>query len=59
MIKNFYNQQVLLITGASGNVGRVFLEKVLFSLDSITSAYIVIRKGKYATAYDRLHDEIL
>ena len=42
-IQEFYNAKKILITGVTGFVGKVLLEKILWSLPSVDKIYILIR----------------
>lgn len=61
-IKNFYNQKCILITGASGFIGKAVLWKLMQSLgQSVDKIFIVLRKSRQhqRSAQDRLQDDIL
>ncbi|CAO3636392.1 unnamed protein product [Mucor hiemalis] len=61
-IKTFYNQKCILITGASGFIGKAVLWK-LFQLlgNSVDKIFVLLRKSRQhqRSAKDRLHDDIL
>ncbi|XP_071955375.1 fatty acyl-CoA reductase 1-like [Antedon mediterranea] len=42
-IEEFYNGQTLLITGATGFIGKVLLEKILRSCPGIDGVYLLVR----------------
>lgn len=61
-IKTFYNQKCILITGASGFIGKAVLWKLFQSLgDSVDKIFVLLRKSRQhqRSAKDRLHDDIL
>lgn len=61
-IKTFYKQKCVLITGASGFIGKAVLWKLFQSLgDSVDKIFVLLRKSRQhqRSARDRLHDDIL
>jgi FlaA1/EpsC-like NDP-sugar epimerase len=56
MISNFYEGKTILITGSTGPVGKVVLEKVLRSFSRVKTVYISIigSKGDEYNHYKRL-----
>ena len=63
-IQEYFTGKNLLITGATGLVGKVLLEKVLHDLPSVGHVYILIRSrvlpnGTEVSAQDRFIQEIL
>lgn len=46
MIKEFYKDKIILITGATGFVGKVLLEKFIRSIPDFKRIYIMIRPKK-------------
>lgn len=55
-IPEFYAGRSIFITGATGFMGKVLLEKILRSCPSICAAYILVRPRKGQAAPDRLKD---
>jgi len=53
-IENFYKGKTLFITGTTGFVGKVLLEKILRSLSEIKRVYIMVRAKKGVTPMQRL-----
>uniref|UniRef100_A0A1Y1L3Z9 Fatty acyl-CoA reductase n=1 Tax=Photinus pyralis TaxID=7054 RepID=A0A1Y1L3Z9_PHOPY len=53
-ISQFYDNANVLLTGATGFLGKVFMEKLLRSCKSIGNVYVLIRPGKNCTAEERL-----
>lgn len=52
--ETFANQSVL-VTGASGFLGKVLVEKLLFSVPHIHKIYLLIRPLKGSAPRDRLN----
>lgn len=44
IVKNFYEGKSVLITGATGFIGKVMLEKLLRDTPNIRQIYIIIRR---------------
>lgn len=44
IVKNFYEGKSVLITGATGFIGKVVLEKLLRDLPNIGRIYIIVRR---------------
>uniref|UniRef100_A0A1I8N2F6 Fatty acyl-CoA reductase n=1 Tax=Musca domestica TaxID=7370 RepID=A0A1I8N2F6_MUSDO len=57
-IAQFYAGQEILITGGSGFIGKVLIEKILRSLPNVGKVYILLRSKKGKNASQRL-EEIL
>jgi fatty acyl-CoA reductase len=45
-IPNFYAHKTILLTGATGFIGKVVLEKILRSCPDFKRIYLMIRPGK-------------
>ena len=58
-IKGFYRDKTILLTGATGFVGKVVLEKFMRSLPDFKRLYVMIRPKKTVTMRQRLDAEIL
>ena len=63
-IQEYFADKVVLVTGATGLVGRVLVEKLLHDLPDIRRLYILIRprttrSGTVITAEARLQQEVL
>ena len=53
-IKEFYRDKVIVLTGTTGFVGKVVLEKFLRSLSSFKKLYVMVRAKKNCTIQERL-----
>ena len=58
-IEQMFDGQSLFITGASGFIGRVLLEKLLRCYPGIKTIYILMRTKKNVSPQDRLHKQLL
>lgn len=61
-IQEFYNGSVIFLTGSTGFLGQVMLEKLLRSCPGISTMYILVRnkKGKnIETRVDEIFDEVI
>ena len=59
MIKDFYNDKAILITGTTGFLGKVVLEKFFRSLPMVRRIYLLIRPKRGVDIMDRVKKEIL
>lgn len=59
MIREFYNGKVLLITGTTGFLGKVILEKFFRSVNNFKRMYLLVRPKKGVEIMDRIKREIL
>jgi len=57
-VKEHYNGKCIFITGASGFLAKVVLEKILFSCPNVKKIYLLIRGKKNLTPMDRLKKEV-
>lgn len=55
-ISDSFNGKNLFVTGGSGFMGKVFLEKLLRTSPNVTKIYVLIRGKKGKDAKDRVHD---
>ena len=53
-IASFYANSVIFITGASGFVGKVLVEKLLRSCPDISRIYLLLRSKRGSTSEQRL-----
>eukprot|EP01080_Neovahlkampfia_damariscottae_P012923 gene12923-7433_t len=58
-MKEFYKGKGVLITGGTGFIGKVMIEKMLYDLPDVGQIYMLIRKKKGVTEIDRLKNEVL
>ena len=57
-VKEHYNGKSVFITGASGFLAKVVVEKILYSSPNINKIYLLMRGKKNLTPMDRLKKEI-
>jgi alcohol-forming fatty acyl-CoA reductase len=57
-IKNFYKDKTIFLTGTTGFVGKVVLEKLLRSLSGCKRIYLMVRAKKSMTVQQRMLDSI-
>ena len=48
-IGSFYKDKVIFISGTTGFVGKVVLEKIMRSLSDFKTIYIMVRAKKFLT----------
>lgn len=54
-IKKFYEGAEVFITGGSGYIGKILIEKLLRSCPGIETIYVLMRVKKGTTASQRVH----
>lgn len=57
-VQKFYEGKTIFLTGASGFVGKVLLEKLLYSCSDAKEVIILIRPKRGKTAIQRVEDLI-
>ena len=57
-ISEFYDGKSVLVTGSTGFLGKVIVEKLLRSCEGIENVYLLVRPKKNKTADDRLNSFI-
>lgn len=55
-IKEFYAGKHVMITGATGFMGKVLMEKLLRSIADIGNVYILVREKRGKTSKERLEN---
>lgn len=55
-IQNFYNGKTVFITGASGFMGKVLLEKLMYSCSELKEIFILMRPKREKTGAQRVLD---
>jgi alcohol-forming fatty acyl-CoA reductase len=45
-IRNFYKGKSILVTGATGFIGKVLIEKILYSCSEVKQIFLIIRLNK-------------
>jgi alcohol-forming fatty acyl-CoA reductase len=55
-IKNFYDGSEIFITGGTGYIGKVLIDKLLRSCTRIKSIYLLMRPKKDKTAAERIQE---
>lgn len=55
-VQKFYQGKTIFITGASGFMGKVLIEKLLYSCSEIKEIIILIRPKKGKTALQRVNE---
>ena len=58
-VNEFYKNKSILITGASGFVGKVLVEKLLRDCHGISSIFVLLRSKLGSDSRQRLNDQIL
>lgn len=58
MIRDFYKDKVLLITGTTGFLGKVLLEKLFRSAHDFKRIYVLVRPKRGTSIMDRVKREI-
>lgn len=57
-ITGFYAGKSILVTGATGFIGKVLIEKLLYSCPDIHKVYLLIRSAKGKCPHERLQEMI-
>ena len=58
-IKEFYRGKTIFLTGTTGFVGKVLLEKFIRTLPHFRKIFVMVRDKKNKTVQQRLETEIL
>jgi fatty acyl-CoA reductase len=54
VLKKFYEDRVVLVTGGSGFLGKILLLKLLLSCPDIRGIIVLLRKKRGQNCHDRL-----
>lgn len=57
-IVEFYKDKTIFLSGTTGFVGKVVLEKLMRTLPHFKKIYVMVRKKKTITIQQRLENEI-
>jgi len=57
-IKQFYTDKTIFLSGTTGFLGKVVLEKLLRSTPGLKRVYVMVRAKKTVTIQQRLENEI-
>lgn len=58
IIKEFYNNSTILITGGTGFLGKVLIEKILRSCEQVQCVYVLLRPKRGLTS-DQRYTELI
>ena len=58
-VKEFYVGKNVLLTGSTGFIGKVILEKLLHSCPMLNHIYVMVRPKRNVKPMDRIKNEIL
>ena len=57
-VTSYYKNKCIFITGATGFLGKVLIEKLLRTCGQLTAIYVLIRVKKGKTARQRLEEAL-
>lgn len=55
-VTKWYNGKTIFITGGTGFMGKVLIEKILYSCPTIKRVYVLLRNKKGKTPSQRIDD---
>ena len=55
-VQNFYKDKTIFITGASGFMGKVLIEKLLYACSDVKEIIILMRSKRGKTAKQRVDE---
>lgn len=59
MIKDFYKDKTILLTGTTGFIGKVLLEMILRKLSNVKKIYMLVRPKTGFSLMERVNNEVL
>ncbi|CAB4283219.1 unnamed protein product [Prunus armeniaca] len=57
-ILGYLQNKTILVTGATGFLGMVFVEKILRVQPDVKRLYLMLRASDTKSATDRMHDQV-
>ena len=57
-IRQFYEDKRILVSGATGYIGKVLIEKILYSCPNVGKIYLLIRPSRGKSPHERLNEMI-
>lgn len=58
-IKAFYSGKNIMLTGCTGFLGKVILEKIMWSCPDVNQIFVMVRAKRNAKPMDRIKYQIL
>ncbi|KAI4357334.1 hypothetical protein L6164_001290 [Bauhinia variegata] len=58
-VKQFFKGKTILVTGATGILGKIFVEKILRVQPEVKKIYLLLRASNHYSAEERMYDEII
>jgi alcohol-forming fatty acyl-CoA reductase len=55
-IRNFYSGKTIFITGGSGFMGKVLIEKLLYSCSDLNQIFVLIREKRGKSGFERVNE---
>lgn len=55
-IQTFYSEKNIMITGGTGFMGKVLIEKLLYSCSNLNTIYIILRSKHGISPESRIHN---
>lgn len=55
-IQDFYNNTSIFVTGGTGFLGKVLIEKLLRSCPGVRTIYVLVREKKGKNAHQRMEE---
>ncbi|KAI4313501.1 hypothetical protein L6164_026476 [Bauhinia variegata] len=57
-VKHFLKGKTILVTGATGFIGKIFVEKILRVQPDVKKFYLLLRESNPCSATERMHNEV-